>query len=151
MKRKLLLFVTFFFGAVVTACQVLPAPVESMETTDRATIEENTDIFVPKNIEDLHGYLEGAQETTMYIKFVVRPEDVDSIVESSVCDQALKDNDPPWSQSGDNYLNHLGWWSPEKAKTYLWCYGELDTTHQTIFFDTTDPEEYIVYVVDSWY
>jgi hypothetical protein len=114
-ERWYLLLLVLLFAACSDSTSSQP-PVESMETTDRAMIEENTDIFIPQSAAGLHGYLEGFRETTFYIKFSMPADEQVSLLESSVCETPLHDH-----------------------------------AHQVIFIDTTDHQEYIVYIVDAWY
>lgn len=125
-------------------------PIESIETTERKEIEENTEIFIPPSAQDFHGYLTGVRDTDFYIRFTVDAKEMTPIVESSVCELPLKESGLPWEYSG-MFVEGFDWWTPESATTFLWCSGSQGSAHQTIFFDTTNALHYIVYILDAWY
>ncbi len=144
-------------AGVMTACAITsPAPtlegppVESAQSTDRAEIEEwGTDIQIPAGARDLHGYMEGWRETLTLLRFTIPPNDLPTVLTTTVCELPLQASENPLANA--RAPSYLTWWTPGLARTWLSCSGVRGHAHQTLLVDTTNPSEYVLYIVDSWY
>ena len=156
-RLRLLVIVIALLGLVVTVSisvligQYAPAAaVQSeiaAEITDRDILEGNTELKIPTNATDIHGYVDGFRDVTTLLRFTMPAYDLDSFLKQTSCALPLKTDSSRsvWSQNSPIHK----WWRPGDAQRFAVCIGSTPQLGRRLFFDMTQPDQYIVYVVAS--
>ena len=120
------------------------------EVNDRDTLEANTQLRIPANATDIHGYVDGFQDVTTLLRFTLPAHDFEDFLRQTDCAQPLYQGN---SSTGYTMRdgNRLKSWRPEDARQFLACADGHKNFRREFFIDTTDADEYLIYVVASTY
>lgn len=117
------------------------------ETTDRGTLEGNTELKLPASATDIHGYVDGFRDLTTQLRFTLPARDFDTFLKQTSCTLPLYSDDRQayWMQNSED----LTWWRPGDAQRFAACADTTSQLGRRFFFDMTRSDQYIVYVVTS--
>jgi hypothetical protein len=141
------------FSALIRPYEFLYDPTVSeiaAETNDRDRLEGNTELKIPANATDIHGYVDGFQAVTTLLRFTLPARDFKDFLQQTDCTQPLYQGSPSTGYTMRNG-DRLKWWRPEDAQQFLACADGHKSFGREFFIDTTDADKYLIYVVASTY
>ncbi|KAA3648742.1 MAG: hypothetical protein DWQ07_00670 [Chloroflexi bacterium] len=107
----------------------------------------NVGISLPESARDVYEYGYGLNAVYTMVRFTIDAEDLDEIIESSICEEPLVQV-PPENYAGG--LDDTDWWLPEKATILMQCDGFTENFWQSILVDMSNPQEFIIYATSSF-
>ena len=117
--------------------------------TDLSAVESNAEIKIPASATEIFAHTEGMNEISVFIRFNLPAEDLDEFIKSSACQEPLTKTKPNGELPSETMPD---WWKPNIATELETCSGEIMhtewgwSTYKVIYVDTSDPDQYIVYV-----
>ncbi len=120
--------------------------------TDLYGVENNAEIKIPASATEIYAHVEGMNEISVLIRFNLPIEDLDEFLKSTACQEPLTKINPSGKLPRETMPD---WWEPNVATELETCSGEIMhaewewSTYQVIYVDTSDPDQYIVYVSAS--
>jgi hypothetical protein len=114
------------------------------ETSDRDSLEGNTETKIPQSASDIHGLIDGFREITTYMRFTIPASDLEQFLSSTACTGSLLTVNP---SDAFRMTPAKGWWQIGQAKDVQWCSGAKEHLGQAVYVDMTNQKIFVVYVV----
>jgi len=117
------------------------------ETTNREILEGNTDLKIPTDATDIRGYVDGFRDVTTLLRFKMPASELASLLKQTSCKHPLSSDNKQsgWMQNSPEHK----WWRPSDAQRFATCIDATQQLGRRLFFDMTESDRYIVYVVAS--
>ncbi len=112
--------------------------------------EDFAGFAVPPNAHNISASCAEFQDYVAYVRLTIDPNDLNRLIASSFVKTPLSSTEKPFDMTTRYSDLHRFGWDLEAISSYL--AGEADVAkplrrHQSILIDTSNPSEYIVYVV----
>lgn len=109
-------------------------------------LEDQARLTFPATAEQIQYTISasGRNNCTIWLQFHIASDEFENFQLSTIASEL--DNVPPDNDVLDYYLEQTEW---ELQENYFFGYGERDLVTQWIFIDTTQSDEWIVYIITN--